>query len=97
MESKDLLGSSVPGRWTGPRWGWVLGLAAPGLILHLVHRGDAQARAGRVGLRGLPFLQARHPQGADRTDLDDRAEEGESLGGPSRSSEVGMPLLAPRR
>lgn len=53
-----------------------------GYCLRLLRRGDAKARAGCVGLRGLSFLQARHPQGADRTHLDDRAKEGESLTAP---------------
>lgn len=43
----------------------------------IVHRGHAQARAGCVGLRGIPLLQAGDSQGPDRTHLHDRAPEGE--------------------
>lgn len=42
-----------------------------------VHRGHAQARAGRVSLRGVPLLQAGDSQGPDRAHLHDRAPEGE--------------------
>lgn len=83
MESKDILGScSVLG---GARMGpsRLPGVCSSrGSLSAPLRRGDAEARAGRVGLRGLSFLQARHPQGADRTHLHDRAEEGESLTAP---------------
>lgn len=42
-----------------------------------VRRCDAEARAGRGGVRGLPLLQAGHAQGPDRAHLHDCAEEGE--------------------
>ena len=42
-----------------------------------IRRGHAQARAGRVCLRGVPVLQAGDSQGPHRAHLHDRAPEGE--------------------
>lgn len=45
----------------------------------LVCRCDAKARAGCGSVRGIPLLQARHPEGFNRAHLNDRAKEGEKL------------------
>lgn len=45
----------------------------------LVCRCDAKARAGCGSMRGIPLLQARHPEGFNRAHLNDRAKEGEKL------------------